>query len=101
MGKSMNNNDDYKDIEAYLYRSGLIGQSVANMRPFFPRWRRQLLKNGIDRISLHDARANNLMTLFVNEAMPLEHQDKEKMHNLRNIIYAQDIPIMRDRGWKR
>ena len=97
----MNNNDDYKDIEAWLYWSGLIGPSVVDMRPSFPRWRRRLLKNGINRISLHDARANNLMTLLVNEAMPPEHQDKEKMHHLRNIIYAQDIPMMRDRGWKR
>ena len=79
----------------------VVGQSVADMQPFYPRWRRRLLKNGIDRISPHDARAHNLMTSFVNEAMSPEHQDKEKMHHLRNIIYAQDIPIMRDRGWKR
>ena len=72
--------NDYSDFEAWLHKSGLIEKSIDDMRPDFPRWREQLKKNGIDRVSFGDAKADNMMDLFVHGAMQRENQDKNQMH---------------------
>lgn len=93
------NDGDYSDIEAWILRSG-AGPSVDLMRSDFPRWRRLLLENGVERVSLYNAKSSNLMTLLVMGTAPKSHQDQRAMHNIRNILSRQGAPTFHKRGWK-
>jgi hypothetical protein len=92
--------DDYSDIEEYMLRSGYVWISVEQLRPRFPRWRRFLLENGVERVSRYDAKANNLMVSVLRGARPRSQRDEEYEHNLRNVMWSQGVPTFRIRGWK-
>ena len=91
--------DDYSDIEEYILRSG-AAPSIEFMRPHFPRWRRHLRENGVERVSRHDALSSNLMVLLIKGTAPKEFQDQHALHNIRNILSRQGAPTFRKRGWK-
>lgn len=94
--------DDYGDIEHFVVHWTAAAGSVGLMRPHFPSWRRQLRENGVDKVTIFDARAANLMTLFINNAKPgpKSVQERKAMHTHRNLIWAQGVPMLRQRGWK-
>lgn len=92
--------DDYRDIEDYILRWTAAGPSIGHLRPLFPRWRLQLLANGIERVSVFDAVASNLMIAFIQNATPKAHQNRASMHDHRNLLYTQGVPMLRGRGWK-
>ena len=92
--------DDYLDIEEYILRWSAAGPSIGHLRPLFPRWREQLLANGVERVSVFDAVASNLMIAFTQNATPKAHQNRAAMHDHRNLLYAQGVPMLRGRGWK-
>ena len=94
------NADDYSDIEDYILRWTAAGPSIGALRPHFPKWRRQLLANGVERVSVFDARASNLMIAFIHNATPKSAQNRTTMHEHRNLLYAQGVPMLRGRGWK-
>ena len=91
--------EDSSDIEDYILRSG-AAPSLRLMRPRFPRWRRFLLENGVERVSLHDAVSSNLMVLLIKGRAPKEFQDQDALHNIRNMLARQGAPAFRERGWK-
>jgi hypothetical protein len=52
-------NDDLRDIEDYVLCSGAAPSLLRLLRPCFPRWRRQLLANGVLRVSMSDTLASS------------------------------------------
>lgn len=91
--------EDYADIENYCLQSGL-GASIHLLRPLYPRWRHQLVANGVNRVSMFDTLASNLMIEFIRDAMPRPDQDRKAMHDHRNLLWATGAPMLRERGWK-
>jgi hypothetical protein len=89
--------DDYRDIEQYILHSG-AAPSIAILRPRFPQWRRRLLANGIERVSIFDALASNIMVLLVRDAVA--KPDRAGTHDHRNLLWRQGAPMLRKRGWK-
>ena len=91
--------EDYSDIEKYVLNSG-AAPSVDLLRLYFPRWRRQLIENGVERVSILDPLASNLVSGFIHDAMPKAEQDRSAMHEHRNVLWAQGTRMLHDRGWK-
>jgi hypothetical protein len=91
--------ENYIDIEAYIRQSG-AAPSLGLMRPLFPRWRRQLRENGVERVSVYDTLSSNLMTGFIWDAASPSVQDRKAMHDHRNLQWAVGTPMLRERGWK-
>jgi hypothetical protein len=91
--------DEYRDIEEWILRSG-AGPAIGVLRRHFPRWRRFLLAEGVDRVSRGDAKANNLMVLLINGTALRGYQDQRALHNIRNILSRQGAPTFSKRGWK-
>ena len=91
-------NDDFRDLEDYVLRSG-AAPSLGLLRPYFPRWRRQLLANGVVRAS-RDTLASDLMIGFIWDAMPTSAQNRSAMHDHRNLLCRLGAPMLRQRGWK-
>jgi len=91
--------DNFGDLEYYVLHSA-VAAAIEQLRPDFPRWRGHLLKNGIERVSIQDAKASNLMTDLIKNAMPKSEQDQAAMHNNRNILSRQGAPTFEKRGWK-
>jgi hypothetical protein len=89
---------EYSDIEACILTSG-AAPSIGLMRPLFPRWRHQLLENGVDKVSMYDTLSSNLMIGFIWDASKSEH-DPKAMHEHRNLTWAVGAPMLRERGWK-
>jgi hypothetical protein len=92
--------EDYSDIEDFILRWTAAGTSIHLMRPFIPRWRRQLLENGVERVSVFNTLASDLMIASIQNATPGQCQDKKAMHEHRNLLYAVGAPMLRGRGWK-
>ena len=59
--------------------------SLEHVRPDFPRGRRHVLENGVERVSMYDGKACNLMVLVVKGTAPRATQDQKGLHNVRNI----------------
>jgi hypothetical protein len=80
---------DEDRIELFALRSAHVAQSVAALRPDFPRWVRQLRAQGIDQIPTSpwdpnaDPRAVNLLCTFL--AQKSSVQTSTQKHELRNI----------------
>jgi hypothetical protein len=91
--------DDYSDIELHILRSA-AAPAIELMRPRFPRWRRWLSENGVERVSVRDPKSSNLMTLLIKSTAPKPDQDQKAMHNIRNILSRQGAPTFHKRGWK-
>ena len=91
---------DYGDIEDYVLRWSAAGPSIDLLRPYFPRWRRQLLASGVERVSVFDTLASDLMIAFIQNAAPKSAQDPAAMHDHRNLLYEVGAPMLRERGWK-
>ena len=89
--------EDYSDIEQYILHSA-AAPSIAVLRPRFPRWRRRLLANGIERVSISDALASNIMVLLIRDA--LAKPDRAGTHEHRNLLWKQGAPMLGERGWK-
>lgn len=90
---------DFNDIEDYILQSS-AAPSIDLIRPHFPRWRRQLLENGIERVSVSDTAASDLMILFIQNAMPKPDQNGAAVHDHRNLLNKVGVPMLRKRGWK-
>lgn len=75
------------DIEAYMWRSGLVRQSVEAIRPLLPRAERWLRSLGVDAVPRRPgqgpARAENLVNLFIRQAAKV--RDPQVEHMLRNL----------------
>jgi hypothetical protein len=93
-------NDDYSDIEVFILQWTAAGPSIELLCPHFGRWRHQLLENGIEKVSVYDALAGNLMVAFIRDAMPRTLHNRQAMHDHRNLLYVQGAPMLRKRGWK-
>ncbi len=91
---------EYNDIENYILQWTPAGTSIELMRPHFPSWRRRLRESGVEKVSVNDAVASNLMVHFIREAAPRSVQDRHAMHEHRNLLWAQGVPMFRGRGWK-
>ena len=80
-----------EEIVRYLWRSGLVVQSVRALLPFLPRWERRLRSRGIAAIpslpsrtwSHQEARAHNELNLLIRQASI--KRDKSIEHQLRNL----------------
>jgi len=78
-----------RDFEHFLLMSAFIPQSIEEVRPAFPRWRRRLRELGITNIPpMHsqrpaDAYAITHLTLLALQSCRTRHKDIE--HNLRNL----------------
>jgi hypothetical protein len=92
--------EDYSDIEDFILCWTAAGSSIHLMRPLFPRWRQQLIENGVERVSVFDTLGSNLMIHFIRDAMPKPAQDRAAMHDHRNLLWAVGAPMLRERGWK-
>jgi hypothetical protein len=79
------------EIEQYLWRSGLVRQSVDRLRPALPRWERLLRAEGVTSIprlpprsySQAESHAHNVLNLLIHQASLL--RDKSGEHHLRNL----------------
>jgi hypothetical protein len=74
------------DIVAYMWRSGLVRQSVEAAMPLIPRWERYLRSVGIDAVPRRPgqgpARAENLLNLLIRQGSRV--RDARIEHMLRN-----------------
>ena len=75
------------DIEAYMWRSGLVRQSVETIRPLLPRAERWLRSHGVGAVPRRPgqgpARAENLLNLFIRQVAQV--RDSQVEHALRNL----------------
>ena len=92
--------DDFCDFEQYMLHSGYTWSSIEQLRPHFPRWRRFLREQGVDRVLKSDATASNLMISVLEDAAPGGRRDQGVLHNIRNILSRQGAPAFSKRGWK-
>jgi hypothetical protein len=92
--------EDYSDIEDYILRWTAAGSSIHLLRPYFPRWRQQLRQSGVDRVSVFDTLASDLMIAFIQNATPKSAQNRAAMHDHRNLLCTVGTPMLRGRGWK-
>jgi hypothetical protein len=82
-----------QDFEQFLFDSAVTELSMPALRPLFPRWRSFLLSKGIPAIpsprstAPADARAVNLMSLLVKQAM-LERNSAGE-HALRDLTLVR------------
>jgi hypothetical protein len=80
---------DEDRIEFFAIRSGLVAQSLDALRPKFHRWVRRLHALGVTDIPTSplsgDARAVNLLSQFIRQAVPAPYRDRSIEHNLRNL----------------
>lgn len=75
--------DDFADLESYILHTP-AAPSLDAMRPLFPRWRRYLRSQGVERVTLLDTNASNIMIQLIMEAIPERNGAKEHMQ--RNLI---------------
>jgi hypothetical protein len=81
----------FDDIVRYLWRCGLVRQSVERLAPELPRWERFLRSQGVDAIpplpsrsrSARESRAHNLLALLIDQSSLVP--DGAKQHHLRNL----------------
>jgi hypothetical protein len=71
------------DLVRWLYRNGLMAQSVERCKPLFPRWRRFLEENEVSSINPAGAHCSNLLNLLVRQAADVRIPAIE--HNLRDL----------------
>lgn len=79
------------DIVRYLWRCGLVAQSVQRLLPELPRWERYLRSMGVDAIpalpsrswSARESHSHNLLTLLIDQSSLV--RDASAEHHLRNL----------------
>ena len=89
---------DYSDIDVFNF--GAWGPAQPSLVPLYPKLRRYLVANGVERLTVGDAVAANLAVEFICSHKPQGVRDDGETHELRNILGRQGAPTFRDRGWK-
>lgn len=79
---------DRHPIEWFLLRSGFAPQSIAALRPDFPRWERRMRAEGFSHIpdtpwARNDDRAASFLCMLIAQASP--GQTSTHKHELRNL----------------
>jgi len=79
------------DLVGYLWRCGLVAQSVQRLLPDLPRWERFLRGQGVAAIpplpslswTARESKAHNLLALLIDQSSLVP--DAAKQHHLRNL----------------